>query len=167
MLPAKDFKEPLCGVGRCFHHPWVSVPNCREESSIWRNFSPGASSEGQGYPRAAECNESPEGSLCGFYYAVLQCLQTPELHNKMLEEGKRQQQPRLSQLRHLTVPISCKREDPSLSPFLKTLPPLILRPRGIHHHGCSHTSTKPSLTLTVAAEPMSPEGPLITILDRE
>lgn len=60
---------------------------------------------------AAEYNRSPDGSLCGLYNIQLfQCLQIPELHNKTLVGGKRQQQPRLSQLRHLRVPISCKRE---------------------------------------------------------
>lgn len=103
----------------------------------------------------------------GFAVRLFQCLQTPELHNKTLVARKREQQPRLSQLRHRRVPISCKMESLLCALSSKSLPSFILRAGAIHHLGCPHTSTKPSLPLPLAAEPTSPEGPLITTLDRE
>lgn len=98
---------------RCFRHPWVSVAYSQEESSIWSNYTPGTSPKGQGCPRGCRVQQEPRWQLMWallYNIQLFQCLQTPELHNKTLIGGKRQQQPRLSQLRHLSVPLSCKRE---------------------------------------------------------
>lgn len=121
-------QESFCVVGRCFHCPWMSVADSREESSIWSNYSLGTSPEGQGCPRGCRVQQEPRGQLMWALLYNIQlfwCLQTPELLNKTLVGGKRQQQLRLSQLRHLGVPISCKREShlcplsskPCLPPF--------------------------------------------------
>lgn len=64
-------------------------------------------------PRGCRVQQEPRWQLLwALLYNIqrFQCLQTPGLHNKTLVGGKRQQQPRFSQLRHFRVPLSCKRE---------------------------------------------------------
>lgn len=100
-------------MARGFRHPWVSVAYSQEESSIWSNYTLGTSPKGQGCPRGCRVQQEPRWQLMWallYNIQLFQCLQTPELHNKTLIGGKRQQQPRLSQLRHLSVPLSYKRE---------------------------------------------------------
>lgn len=100
-------------MARCFRRHWVSVAYSQEESSIWSNYSPGTCPKGQGCPRGCRVQQEPQWQLLwALLYNIqrFQCLQTPGLHNKTLVGGKRQQQPRLSQLRHFRVPLSCKRE---------------------------------------------------------
>lgn len=64
LLPPKDCKEPFCSVGRCFPPiPGGSVPNCREDSSIWSNVSAGAAPEGQACPRGCRLQQKPRRAL--------------------------------------------------------------------------------------------------------